>query len=104
MSYFLVSWDISASEPAWSQVDKRLRDCFEHLPYIKPVNTFYMIRVLTRDQYNQVFTALQTVAKNSVIQVRFIMTPILNNTGFDGWLDTEIWNGVRQITGQPVFR
>jgi hypothetical protein len=104
MAYFIVSWDISSSEPTWSRIDEQLRNCFKHLPYLRPVNTFYMVKVSSQQQYNLVFTALQNVAERSTqVKVRFIASPMMNITGYNGWLDQDLWPKVRQITDTPAF-
>ena len=95
--YFIVSWDISAGNPTWSQVDERLRNCFARYKSYRPVNTFYMVSVSSGDQYRAILNALQGVAGNSPVNVFFVMSPLLTTTDWDGWLREEDWPKVFQI-------
>jgi len=100
--YFVVSWDISASNPTWSQIDERMRNCFANYHSIRPVNTFYMVKVANGDQYRSIFSALQRVAKDSEehgTNVYFIASPVLTMGGWDGWLQPDLWPKVAQVVG-----
>ena len=96
--YFVVSWDISASNPTWSQIDERLRSCLAGYQSLRPVNTFYMVRVSNGDQHRTILAALQNVAGNSSVKVDLIMSPLLTVTGWDGWLQPDVWPKVAEIT------
>jgi hypothetical protein len=95
--YFIVSWDISAGNPTWSQVDERLRNCFARYQSFRPVNTFYVVKVSSGDQYRAILVALQDVAKSSPVNVYFIISPLLTVTDWDGWLQPDDWPKVFQI-------
>lgn len=98
--YFVVSWDISASNPVWSQIDERLRKCFDDdYNWVRPVNTFYMVKISTAQQYQTILANLQAVAKDSPVNVNFIMSPPLTVTNWDGWLPQDTWTKVREIVG-----
>lgn len=96
--YFTVSWDISASQPIWSQIDEQMRNCFKNLPQVRPVNTYYMVKVNSADQYNQIHKNLLTIAQQSTVKIHFIMSPLLNATGYKGWLPKDRWDKIGEVT------
>jgi hypothetical protein len=98
LMYFIVSWDISASEPQWSPIDEKLRNCFKNYPHIRPVNTFYLVKVSNGDQYNQIHDCFLQIAKTSTLTVFFVMSPLLTSTGWKGWLPQDRWDKISNIT------
>lgn len=97
MSYFIVSWDISAVEPTWSQTDKRMLECIDGLSWTRPVNTFYMVKTDSPLVYQSLLKNLQQVAQSAPVKVRFIMSPLLSRDSYDGWLEPDAWPKVRAI-------
>lgn len=98
--YFVVSWDISASNPVWSQIDERMRNCFANYRSIRPVNTFYMVKVANGDQYRTIFNALQRTAQTTEengTNIYFVMSPLFTVTGWDGWLQPDLWPKVAEV-------
>jgi hypothetical protein len=96
--HFIVSWDIATVEPRWSQINRQMQQCFNGHPQIRPVNTYYIIKVDSQDQYNTINTNLQKVAKAQAETVIFISTPLLLfKDGYIGLLAD--WAKVNEITG-----
>jgi hypothetical protein len=96
--HFTVSWDISAKEPQWSAIDEQMRNCFKNYPQVRPVNTYYMVKVTSARDYDQIHNALLNIAQNSSITIYFIMSPLLNTSGYKGWLPQDTWTKIAQIT------
>jgi hypothetical protein len=97
--YFIVSWDISAVNPRWSAIDEQMRNCFKGYTQLRPVNTFYMVKVASGNERNAILTALQAVAQQTSEDVFFVMSPVLTVSGWDGWLPQDKWELVKAITG-----
>jgi hypothetical protein len=89
--YFVVSWDISANNPVWSQIDERMRNCLTGYQSVRPVNTFYMVKVSNSNQHRTILAALQDIAANSHVMVKVVVSPLLTVTGWDGWLQPDEW-------------
>ena len=97
--YFIVSWDIGTTEPAWSKIDEQLRNCFKGFQQIRPVNTFYMVKVANAQQYQAIYACLLKIAKDSTtVKVHFIISPLLTVSGWDGWLPQDRWPKIKEIT------
>jgi hypothetical protein len=97
--YFIVSWDIGTTEPAWSKINEQLRDCFKSFPQIRPVNTFYMVKVENAQQYQAIHDCLLKIAKESTtVKVHFVMSPLLSIAGWKGWLPQDRWTKIAEIT------
>jgi hypothetical protein len=100
--YFIVSWDISAVEPQWSRIDELMRNCIKGFPQVRPVNTYYIVKVATDQEYEQINTLLRGVAESQTAAVYFIMTPLyrlpVTATNFRGWLPKDLWEKITAIT------
>jgi hypothetical protein len=97
--YFIVSWDISAVEPQWSRIDEQMRNCFKTYQQIRPVNTYYIVKVANATQYEAIHTCLLNVAQSQTATVHFIISPLLTAQGFKGWLPKDRWPKISEITG-----
>jgi hypothetical protein len=96
--YFIVSWDIGTTEPAWSKINEQLRDCFKGYEQIRPVNTFYMVKVANAQQYDAIHACLLKIAQNSTtVKVHFIMSPLLTVTGWKGFLPKDSWTKIAEL-------
>lgn len=96
--YFIVSWDISAVEPRWSQINEQMQNCFKTYPQIRPVNTFYMVKVTSGDQYNAIHDCLLNIAQNTKETIHFIMSPLLTVKGWKGYLPKDRWPKISELT------
>ena len=90
--YFVVTWDIGAHHPTWSEINERLRACLADCKSFKACNTFYMVKIEAAPQWKAILKAFQEVtASVEPISVRLVMSPPLTITGWDGWLPPEEW-------------
>jgi hypothetical protein len=97
--YFIVSWDISAENPLWREINEQMRNCFKNYTQLRPVNTYYLVKISSVEQHTQIYTKLKDVAKAASVGVEFIMTPAyIGKKGFVGIL-SEKWSDVNAITG-----
>lgn len=97
--YCVISWDISAVDATWNELDAKMRNCFHGLNWFKPVYTFYLVEIFDNFRYNTLLQDLQRVAGSTPIMVRFVMSPMISAQNWDGWLNPEHWPEVRRITG-----
>lgn len=86
MYIVVVSWDIATVEPAWSQIDKQMRQCLESFRHVKPVNTFYIVEVYSEQQRTEIFDGFSAVKKYNSVQVLFVVSPLFGKEG--AWLGT----------------
>jgi hypothetical protein len=95
--HFTVSWDISAKEPRWSEINGQMYAVFKALPHTHLMSTYYMVKA-TAEQYNAVHDALLKIAKTTTETVYFLMSPLLSAAGWRGWLPQTKWDEIKKIT------
>jgi len=100
--YFIVSWDISAVEPQWSRIDEQMRNCLRGFESIRPVNTYYIVKVNSKQQYEDINTCLLKVAQAQTATVHYISTPLQSLShsisDFKGWLPKDQFPKITAIT------
>lgn len=96
--HFAVSWDIPVSTPNRADFETKLIDCFRSFQHVKPLTTFYIIKVASQNEYSNVLTNLQNVGK-TVNGLRLVATPIMTGGRYDGLHINETWQAINQISG-----
>src|SRR6267378_7940468 len=98
--YLVISWDISAVNPRWSQINDQMVACLKGYQQVRPVNTFYMLKVTGAAQRTAIMTCLKGVIDRTSEQVIYIISPLLTTHGWEGWLPQDRWPLIEQITSQ----
>jgi hypothetical protein len=89
--HVVVSWDISASEPDWSAINERLLGVFKPYNWIRPLNTFYVVKVNSEEQRALLHNELLTAARSTPITVLFLVSPIIHDGKYQGLLPKDTW-------------
>lgn len=97
--HFIVSWDIPITTPNREGIESQLIGCFNSYQYIKPLTTFYVIKVSSQTEYSNVLTNLQTIGKGISGAFRLVVSPVMTGGRYDGLLDNETWKTINQISG-----
>ena len=104
--YFIVSWDISAVEPQWGRIDEQMRNCLKNFAFVRPVNTYYMVKVSSEREYEAIHECLLNVAKAQTATVHFVSSPLFSGTGivkklgtsgYQGWLPQDRWTKIKEV-------
>lgn len=73
--YVVISWDISASNPRWSQINDEMKNCIAAYDWTRPVNTFYMMRINSPDEIVAIRKCFNAVADRVEVNVSYILSP-----------------------------
>lgn len=97
--HFSVSWDISAPQPRWSAINDQLFAVISGYAHLRPVNTFYIVRVASQAEWDAVRLGLTNVALATTdATIHFVMTPLIQGGRYDGRLPTTTWPEINRLT------
>jgi hypothetical protein len=96
--HFVLSWDIQAEGDEWSEVNKAMKLCLEGYSWVKPLSTFYIVKVSSQDEWEWIKEDLKEVAKNTDLTVHFVVSPLMDGGRYDGWLPKKTWPKIRKRT------
>ena len=97
--YCVISWDISAVNPRWSEINDRMRACIQGFHYVRPVNTFYLVRISSADKIVAIRQCFEAVQKNTPESISYILSPALSGHLWTGAIKD--WDSVNAVT-QPT--
>lgn len=89
--HIIVSWDISAEGADWKQLNERMVGVFAPYSWIRPLNTFYIVKVNSEAQREAVHADLLTAARSTPHRVLFIVSPLIDGKRYEGLLPKETW-------------
>lgn len=96
--HIAVSWDISAPQPQWSEINSRLVTALGTRAWCRPVNTFYAVRVTGEPDREAVRLAMEAVAESSLVPFKYVISPVMQG-GYAGRLDNTVdWEPLNRIT------
>ena len=103
--HFVLSWDIhtknrngNTEDREWGEVNSRLQECIEPYSWVRPLSTFYIVRVSGPQEWQEIRDALVRVAENSTADINFLIGPLMSGGQYDGWLPEDIWPKVQKRT------
>lgn len=96
--HIAVSWDISAQNPRWGIINDLLLARIKPYSWVKPVNTYYVIKVLSAQQRVDITQALTQVAQSVPETVHFVVSPLMSGGRYDGYLPQNLWADLNERT------
>lgn len=96
--HFIVSWDIQSEDKEWDEINAQLQECLEDYSWVRPLSTFYIVRVRSQEEWEWIKEDLQEVADSSTATIRFILSPLMYGGQYDGWLPKTAWPKIRKRT------
>jgi hypothetical protein len=101
MAHVLVACEISAEEPARRRdLRKALREQLRGYSWARAIRDVYVVELDSAEERRTLKTRLLDLAQSET-GVRFIMTPLIGQGAYGGWLPKERWPKIRLRTGQP---
>ena len=94
--HVMLSWDISAVGDRWQQINEQLLACIRPYSWVRPIHNTYVVQILWAEQRTSINGALTNVAKNSLENVNFLLSPLMTGGGYDGWLPQDTWTSINQ--------
>ena len=96
--HFIVSWDIQSEDKEWDEINAQLQECLEDYSWVRPLSTFYIVRVTGQEEWKGIKENLQAVAESSTAKTHFVISPLMDGGRYDGWLPKTAWPKVRKRT------
>lgn len=96
--HILLSWDISAQNPRWQEVNNRLFTAIAWRKPLKPLNTVYLVHVQSATDRKAIIDALNQVATSVSERVLILVTPLMQGGGYDGRQPPAMWNEINRLT------
>ena len=96
--HIAVTWDISASGNRWKEINDQMREVLRPFSWVRPLTTFFVVRVSGRGDQDSIRNGLLAVAKSVSEQVHFVVSPIMSPGRYDGYLPKDMWAELNQRT------
>jgi len=96
--HIAVSWDISASGERWTEIDNQLKAPLTQYSWVKPLETFYIIKIGSEAERKNIKDALVQVATEVAETVHFLVTPAMIGGKYDGYLPKDTWPLINKRT------
>lgn len=96
--HFIVSWDIQSEDEKWDEIDSQLKECLKGYSWVRPLSTFYIVRVPGQEEWERIKGNLQAVAESSTAKTHFVISPLMYGGQYDGWLPKTAWSKIRERT------
>ena len=97
--HFVVSWDIKGKGQRWTEINDVMKEGLNGYAWVRPLTTFYIVKVNSQYDWNSVHENLLTVAKRYPNEVNFVMSPLMDGGGYNGWLPKYLWPNIRERAG-----
>ena len=98
--HFIVSWDIQAEDGKWDEINAQLKECIEDYSWVRPLSTFYIVRVSGPQEWQEIRDALVRVAESSTNRIHFVIGPLMCGGQYDGYLPKDIWPEIEKRTAE----
>jgi len=94
--YCVISWDISAVNPRWSQINDQMLGCLKGYHYVRPVNTFYLVTIAEASQIVDIQACFVMVSNQTKENISFILSPAFSKHSWSGKVAD--WAAVNTVT------
>lgn len=89
--HFIVSWDINASGAERGVLNAQLKKCIENYSWVRPLSTFYVVRVSAPQEWQEITKDLIKVAEDSSIRIHLVIGPLMSGGRYGGYLPKDFW-------------
>ncbi|WP_422450692.1 MULTISPECIES: hypothetical protein [unclassified Endozoicomonas] len=97
--HLAISWDISAQNPQWDQLNNQMLAVLSPYSWVRPLSTFYVVRVNGEVDRHNIFNGLTAVAQSSTMnQINFLISPLMSAGRYDGFLPQDAWVNINERT------
>ena len=95
--HIAVSWDINAKEPRWGQLNEQMRKGLSGFSWVRPLTTFYIVKVAGEADRSIVLDRLTSIAKGAPVHV--VVSPVMSGGRYNGFLPKDMWAKINERTG-----
>lgn len=96
--HFVVSWDIEAKSDRWNTINLDLRGTLDGHSWVRPLSTFYIVKIASQEQWNKIFAAITEKRKGYPEVIRVVMSPLMRGGRYNGLLPKDMWEKVNKRT------
>lgn len=93
-----ISWDIKTSQPKWDEVDQALKKCLDGYSWVRPLTTFYVVRISSETDRTSIREKLTSAAKAAGVSVHLLVSPAMAGGRYDGLLPSDTWSALNERT------
>ena len=95
--HFVFSYDIKdSSEIVRNQITEEIKAALKPHSWVRPLTTFYIVKVKAAPAWNDIRSRLVEVAKNHPKKLNFVMSPLMQGGTYNGWLPQDMWSKIRE--------
>lgn len=99
--HILVSWDIF-NDSEWEKINNELKQCLKNYSWVKPLKTLYVIRINRDDDRKLIADSITSICKKYKSDLHVVITSILNDGYYTGWLPKDIWEPLNNRTAGDI--
>lgn len=105
--HFILSWDIrdtdgewGSESEVWGEINAQLKECIDDYSWVRPLSTFYIVRVSGPQEWKRIKEDLIEVAEcyTAKAKIHFVISPLMVGGQYDGWLPNDIWPKIHKRT------
>ena len=98
--HIIISWDIKNSDSSdeWDFLNEELRECIKEYSWVKPLSTFYIIKLDSENERKKIRNSIITLCKKNKGKMNVVISPILEEGKYSGWLPHSMWDKIRERT------
>jgi hypothetical protein len=89
--HIVISWDIKTGQPKWDEVDEALKKCLEGYSWVRPLTTFYVVKIGSETDRNLLRDRLTKVVQGAGVTVHIVISPSMAGGRYDGFLPSDTW-------------
>ncbi|QDQ88129.1 hypothetical protein FMZ60_11400 [Alcaligenaceae bacterium SJ-26] len=89
--HIVISWDISEAGEKHAEINDKLRTAFEKFSWVRPLTTFYVVRISSESERISIRDQLVEIAKSVPQKVHIVVSPTMAGGRYDGYLPKDMW-------------
>ncbi|CAI9009773.1 MULTISPECIES: hypothetical protein [Burkholderia] len=93
-----ISWDISASDNRWSEINDMMKAKLKGYSWVKPLKSVYVVKVDSLEDRIELKDALNDVIKSVDEKIHLLITPAMEGGTYAGWLPKGLWEKINLRT------
>ena len=95
--HVVISWDISSAHQ-WGLLNDKLKACIASHSWVKPLNTVYVVNVMSLQDRDMIMERLTSVARQYPNDIQILCTPVMSGGAYHGWLPENMWTEINLRT------
>lgn len=96
--HFIAAWEINSGAQETLQIDGELRSILKPYAWVRPLKSFYIVTVDSKETWNKVLLGLQGVGRKHERKVSLVISPLMVGGRYDGLLSKDLWDAINMRT------